>query len=245
MTEQEILLQMVALQKVDTEIQETEKTKDEFRLEIERLQAKINVLREDFAAKKTQGDALKKQKAAIDLEIKSKESEIKKKQEQTSMVKSNDAYKALQNEIDAMQKAITDFEDRQLEIMSEEEMLVKALKDGDRELKQEEASINLQVKENESKIAAIDASIGEKSARREAAAATVNKNWYERYERIRKNKGGMAVAELYVDNKGNGQCGGCRMSVRAQAVIEVMKNNTIHICENCARMWYVAVKKVE
>ncbi len=245
MTEQEILIQLTELQKADTEIQETEKTKDEFKAQIEILKNRIKLGQDDFAAKKTRGDELKKRKAGIDLEIKAKEADIKKKQDQTSMVKSNDAYKALQNEIDSMQAAISSFEDSQLEIMSAEEMLVKELKDAEKALKADEVSINEEIKKAVAGIAQIDSVIGGMSVKREALASAVNKNWYDKYERIRKNKGGLAIAELKVDAQGNGQCGGCRMSIRPQAVIEVMKKNHIHTCENCARLWYVADKKGE
>lgn len=245
MTEREILVQIVELQKADSEIQENERVKNEILQEIESRKRYIKLMRDDFAAKKTRGDDLKKKKAAIDLEIKAKEAEIKKKQEQTAMVKTNDAYKALQGEIDSMKAAIISFEDKQLEVMSEEENLVREMIEAEKRLKVDEASINEEIKKNQEQITQVESVKAGMSGRREELASKVEKKWYEKYERIRKNKGGLAVAELKVDKHGNGQCGGCGMAIRPQAVIEVMKKDSIHTCENCARLWYAADKKGE
>ena len=176
------------------------------------------------------------------MDIKSKESEIKTKEGQSGAIKTNEAFKALQHEIDAIKNDIKKFEDSIISLMEEEEnaaSLVKAQEKSDRE---EEAVISGRIKELEEQEKTRDAAIAEQMAKRGAFVSAVDKSWYERYERIRKNKG-LALAPILENADGSGACGGCKFTVRPQTVIELRKNTAIKTCENCARIWYLEAKE--
>jgi len=238
MTDAEVLDQLVALQKVDSGIQELEELNSEAKQKIEELNSKIAQNKAEFASKKQRLDSFRKKRAEIEVDIKSKEGEIKKKDEQTSQVSTNEAYKALQTEIDSLKADIKKNEDEILSIMEEEEGVYSWIKEQEVIMKKEEESINEEIKKLNDEIKVRENEAAERKKARDEQASKISKNWYERYERIRINKGGLALAPVLSDKKGNGQCGGCKMSVRAQAVIEVKKKNAIHTCENCARIWY-------
>ena len=138
-----------------------------------------------------------------------------------------------------MKKSIQAYEDEILQFMEEEEETFKWIKEQEVEMKKEEETINAEIKGVEENIRKNEGEIEEKKKVRDGEAAKVDKTWYERYERIRNNKGGLALAQLITDDKGNGLCGGCKMSIRPQAVIEVRKKTTMHTCDSCARIWYV------
>lgn len=53
------------------------------------------------------------------------------------------------------------------------------------------------------------------------------------YERIRKGRAGVAVAEAL-----NGRCSRCNIVLRPQFLQELKKNDQIMVCESCKRILY-------
>jgi len=243
MKEPEILEKLILLHKSDSDILKEESEKEEFQQGVEGKNKKIEENEKLFGEKKGRLNDFRKQRADIDVSIKEKEEVIKKKDSQTSEVSTNEAYKALQDEMDRIKKEIDEMEDRELKIMEEEEETGEWLKSQEKEMKKEKEEIESDIKELESRIKEKEDVLSGKKQERDKIAEGIDKLWYERYERIRINKDGHALARLIVDKEGNGRCEGCSMTVRPQAVIEVKKNNAIHICENCARIWYIEEKQ--
>ncbi|MCX7698261.1 MAG: C4-type zinc ribbon domain-containing protein [Candidatus Goldbacteria bacterium] len=238
----QILSELIELQKVDVIILNLESEKRELEAKIIENQKQIENNRLEFENKKKKLDDTRKKRNMLELEIKAKEQDIKKKEEQTSMIKTNEAYKVLQEEILAIKKDIQILEEKIIAIMEEEEEINKWLKEQEKIVKQEEERINNIISDYKKHILEKENLINQENIKREEMAKKVNKNWYERYEKIRKNKGGIALAPIEIQGKDNAICGGCKMTVRAQAVIDVKKCKEIIACENCARIWYIEDK---
>jgi uncharacterized protein len=234
-----ILTQLAVLQKADTAMQAVEAEKAEVSVKIQGLKDRIKADKIEFEAKKKQLDEARKAKVMIELDIKGKEADIKKKEEQSAMIKTNEAYKALQDEINAVRREIKSLEEKELVVMEEEDASHKWVKEQEVAMKKQEADINGEIRKIEAELAEKDAFIAGEKAKRDAEAAKVDKGWYAKYEKIRRNKNGMALAQVVLDNKNNGVCSGCKMTVRAQKVIEIKKMKEIFICESCARMFYI------
>ena len=176
------------------------------------------------------------------MEIKTKEAEIKTKDGQSAGIKTNEAFKALQREIDSVKSDIKKLEDAIIVFMEEEEAASALFKTQEKEDKEEENVLIGRVKELEEQEKTRDSVIAGYMEKRSGVAAAVDKNWYDRYERIRKNKG-LALASIIENADGSGACGGCKFTVRPQTVIELRKNTAIKTCENCARIWYLEPKQ--
>jgi predicted nucleic acid-binding Zn-ribbon protein len=234
-----VLKQLVGLQKMDSAIQAMESEKSEVALRIGELQAKVQAAKTEFESKKKKLDEARKAKALIEMDIKGKEADIKKKDEQTALIKTNEAYKALMDEIGAVRREIKSLEERELVLMEEEDASHKWVKQQETAIKTEEAAASAEIKKIDAAVAEKEAAISAEKSKREAEVKTISRMWYDRYEKIRKNKGGLAMAPVLVDSKHNGICGGCRMTVRAQKVIEIKKQEEIFICESCARIIYI------
>lgn len=242
MKDSEILLQLVKLHKIDTEILAIEESKKEFTVRINEVKAHIAANSAEFNGKKSKLDEARKKKALIDVEIKSKEADIKTKEGQTGAVKTNDAFKALQNEIDSMKRDIKKFEDQQIILMEEEDTAHTWVKSQEKSMKEKEASMLDEIKKLEAEEGTKDALIAAQVKKKEEAANTMDKSWFSRYEKIRKSKG-LALAPIIEGQNGSGVCGGCKFDVRPQAIIELKKGGEIKTCSNCARIWYVDVKE--
>jgi uncharacterized protein len=238
-----IINTLVGLQKIDSAIQAVENEKAGAKAKISDMRARIQANKLEFEAKKKKLDEARKARALIEMDIKGKESDIKKKEEQTALIKTNEAYKALMDEIGAVRREIKSLEEKALVLMEEEDSMHKWVKQQEVALKNEETSINAEIKALEAGLAEKDRAIAAEKAGRDERAKGVTKMWYERYEKIKKNKGGLAMAPVQLDNKNNGICGGCKMTVRAQKVIEIKKQKEIFICESCARIFYIEQAK--
>lgn len=238
MTEAEILVQLVTLQKLDHALLAVEEERTQLQSRIDTEKEKIRLNKAAYEEKKKKKDEILKKRALIDIDIKSRNDEIARKDTQTAQVKTNDAFKALQQEMDNLKEDIKKFEDQVIVLMEEEEGLYKWLREQEVQMKKDEEQINADIKAVEAQIKEKEAGIAGVKQKRDEEVAKTDKSWYERYERIRKNKK-LALAEVSVDAKGNGICGGCKMAVRAQAVIELKKKLAIRICENCARILYI------
>ncbi len=242
MKESEILDTLVVLQKVDSAILAVDNDKKDLVDQIKALKDKIAAINAEFVSKKTKLDDSKKKKALIEMEIKGKEADIKAKEGNTGNVKTNEAFKALQNEIDGIKKSITKLEDDIIKHMEDEEAVVVWVKTQEKAMKEEEAKYKAEIASIEAVLATKDGVISGHMKEREAAASKVEKVWYDRYEKIRKSKG-LALAPVIVEADGSGSCGGCRFNVRPQAVIEMKKLLNIMTCSNCARIWYLEKKE--
>lgn len=234
-----IITQLAIVQQADTAMQDMENEKAGVAVKITELKDKITANKAEFEAKKKKLDEARKAKVAIELDIKSKEADIKKKEEQSAMIKTNVAYKALQDEIAAVRQEIKSLEEKELVVMEEEDAAHKWIKEQEVVMKKQEVDINAEIKKIEGTLAEKDAFIAAEKAKRDAEAAKVSKVWYDKYEKIRKNKNGLALARVALDSVNNGMCGGCKMTVRAQKVIEIKKMKEIFICESCARIMYI------
>ena len=53
------------------------------------------------------------------------------------------------------------------------------------------------------------------------------------YERIRKGRGGIAIAEVV-----QGRCSKCNMLLRPQFLQELKRGDSVMVCESCKRMLY-------
>jgi predicted nucleic acid-binding Zn-ribbon protein len=53
------------------------------------------------------------------------------------------------------------------------------------------------------------------------------------YERIRKGRAGVAIAEVV-----QGRCSKCNMQLRPQFLQELKRQDTVMVCESCKRMLY-------
>src|SRR5437867_2145023 len=74
---------------------------------------------------------------------------------------------------------------------------------------------------------------GQMPARRKGIVSSLTPHVYAAYERIRKNRGGVAVAEAI-----EGRCTCCHMSMRLQFFQDLKKSEQVRHCESCGRILY-------
>ncbi|HYR88713.1 MAG TPA: C4-type zinc ribbon domain-containing protein [Terriglobia bacterium] len=228
------LKQLIRLQAIDLSIQELRARVDRFPGISKALDEK---LRSAQAGLETAREKVKSNQAGrkkYEGEISSTESKISKYRDQMMAVKTNDEYRALQHEIDHAQKGKRKTEDDLLNLMMEAESLQSEIKTAEALLKEDQQKVHEERKlleeENKRDLSALESYVKE---RKEIEASITSDDLLPRYERVRKHRGGIAVAAAR-----NEVCEICKVRIRPQVFQEVRKNNQIIACDNCQRILY-------
>ncbi|HEX4999743.1 MAG TPA: C4-type zinc ribbon domain-containing protein [Terriglobia bacterium] len=228
------LKQIIRIQSIDLSVQE-------LRAKVEGFPATSRKLDEKLSSATTALDSVREKiktnqatRKKLEAETGSHEAKISKYREQMLSVKTNEEYKALQKEIEHAGLAIRKIEDDILALMMEAESLQQELKQAEAQLKNDQQAVNVDRKaleeENRKDQAALDAYLEE---RKQVEAGISDDALMTRYERVRKARGGVAVAAAR-----NYICEMCKVRIRPQVFQEIRKNDRIIPCDACQRFLY-------
>lgn len=225
---------LIELQNVDLQIDAlTQKAQD--------IPRKIEQLKMEFSGKTKGLEELKQEWAKIqlakkqkELDLSTKEEEIKKHQTELFKIKTNKEYTALQNEINRLKEVASMTEDEIIRILDAIEDMEHKIKNEQENVKNNEKSLQQDVSVYEAELKSLQQSISEHEKQKQEFAARLKTEILQLYERIRKSKKGLAIVEI----KENSSCGGCNMTLPPQLVNEVRREEEIVVCENCSRILY-------
>lgn len=185
-------------------------------------------------SKTAQFTALKDRKK-YELDVEQWKERVRKYRDQTSQVKTNEAYKALQHEVQMAEEEIAKAEDRLLEQMVAGEEYERRIKASEKLLKEIEEVARGQRAKIESDKATADQRLAELTAERTAVVAEIPENLLDHYDRIARKHHGVALAEVR-DEK----CSACGMRLRPHVFQEMRRddNEELFHCETCTRIIY-------
>jgi len=162
------------------------------------------------------------------------EQKISKLRDQMVQAKTNEQYRAFQNEIEYAQKEIRTADDRMLELMSEAEPLDINVKKADVALKQEQKLVDAEKKGAQNRTAADQAELEKLSAERQQILSSLPPAIASAYTRIRKKWNNTTVVSEVV----GGRCTACQIMLRPQAFQDLRKATEPMFCESCGRFVY-------
>jgi predicted nucleic acid-binding Zn-ribbon protein len=177
--------------------------------------------------------ANQKERKRLEGEIQVQEQKISKLKNQMMEAKNNEQYHAFQHEIQFCQGEIRRFEDRILELMTESEPLEKNVKAAETELAKEKKQVEGEKAEALKRTNAAKAEIETLKSERTGIVPLMTPKVFSEYERIRKGRAGVAIAEAV-----DGRCSKCHITLRPQFLQELKLGNSIMVCESCKRMLY-------
>ena len=164
--------------------------------------------------------------------IKDLQQKISKYRDQMLDVKTNEQYRALQQEIDFAQKEIQGAEDKILELMLNADARDKEVKAAEIELKAETAEIEKEKIEARERTAEDEKQLAEWNEKRKQVRAGVSDDLLRHYDRVVKlRKTGLSEVR---DQK----CMACQVMLRPQTYNEVRSGTSVIICDSCQRILY-------
>jgi predicted nucleic acid-binding Zn-ribbon protein len=227
--------QLVELQRLDQSIASLRRDLEGMPRRVRDADAKLSGARSTVTSAKESHTQGLTQRKKLELDVEQWKERAKKYRAQSSSVKTNEAYKALQQEIAHAEGEAAKAEDLVLEQMM-------ALEDVERRVRRAEADL----KELENAIAAekkqLQIEYGEKKKKAEAQAVereqiakSVPDDLLDLYTRISRKHVGSALAEVR-----EGQCRACGMRILPHT-LQLLKTETdeeIFRCETCGRILY-------
>jgi len=224
---------VIRLQDIDTRLVELRREVATLPKHIAEIEKKLVAHERKLDADRAALSANLKERKKCEGEIQSVEQKISKLKDQTLQAKTNEQYRAFQNEIDFCQNEIRKSEDRILELMGESEPLDKNVKAAETALKAEKQQVEGEKQQARERTAVDQRALDELLKERAGIVSQLNPSLFRQYERIAKTRNGIALAEA-VDER----CTACHMTMRPQYFLDLKRGEAIMQCENCQRILY-------
>jgi predicted nucleic acid-binding Zn-ribbon protein len=224
---------VIRLQDIDNRLAELAREIAALPVHIKEIEKKLTAHERKLEIDRAALAANQKERKNCDVNIQTQEQKISKLKDQMLGAKTNEQYRAFQNEIEFCQNEIRKAEDRILELMTESEPLDKNVKAAEAALKTEKAQVEAEKQQARDRTAVDQKAAQELQTERTAVVKDVTPSTYQRYERVRKGRRGVAVAEAV-----DGRCSACNMVIRLQFFQDLKKGDQVMACESCTRILY-------
>ncbi len=174
-----------------------------------------------------------KERKKLELDVQQAEEKINKLRGQLLEVKTNEAYRALQDEIAYLEKQKTEAEDRELEAMVGADAFDEQIKKGEAELQDAEQNISAELKKIDAEHKQREEEAARLTAGQEKLRSGISADSLDEYDRMAAAKGGEVLAEVRDEI-----CQACMTQIRPQIYVEVRRREKIHTCDSCHRILY-------
>jgi predicted nucleic acid-binding Zn-ribbon protein len=225
--------QVTRLQSVDLKIAELEREIATLPKHIAHIEKTLDSHLRRLEADRAALTANQKERKQLEDEIKVENQKISKLKDQMLGAKTNEQYRAFQNEIGFCEQAIRKSEDRILDLMAEAEPLDANVKKAEAALKEEQQQVEAEKNRARERTAVDEKELEQFRSERKNLAASVKPQIYSAYERIRKKWHGLAVAEAT-----DGRCSACQIVLRPQFFQDLRNSDKLMICESCGRILF-------
>jgi uncharacterized protein len=230
-----VLQDLLELQSVDLRLNDVRTRLAAFPKKIAEVDARVAAAKTDLEQSKASQLATIKDRKKYELDVEQWKDRVRKYKDQTSQIKTNEAYKALQHEVEMAEAEIAKAEDRLLEQMVAAEEYDRRVKASDKLLKEVEIIAAGQRARIDAEKAQAEQEIAQLDAERSRVVALISENLLDHYDRISKKHHHVVLAEVR-DEK----CSACGMRVRPHVFQEMRRANTEEMfhCETCTRILY-------
>jgi len=228
---------LIDLQAVDLRLIEIRERLSRFPKRLAELEGRVAAARQQITTAKEALTGSLKDRKTYEMDVEHWKERAKKYRNQSAEVKTNEAYKALQHEIQNAEDEVAKAEDRLLDRMVAGEEYERQLKTAEVTVKQMEAAANTERHTIQAEYNATQKELTAAEAVRAAAVAAVPEDLVDHYERIAKRHGGISLAEI----RGEG-CGQCGVHIRPHVIQKLQRpdNEEFFHCDTCTRILYYA-----
>jgi predicted nucleic acid-binding Zn-ribbon protein len=222
-------------QSVDLRLNDVRARLATFPKKLAELDARVAAARQELDQSKAAQLATIKDRKKYELDVEQWKEKARKYRDQTSQIKTNDAYKALQHEIQLAESEISKAEDRLLEQMVAAEEYDRRIKASEKRLKEIEEVVRADRTGVEAEKSTAEKQLAELNAERARVVTEIPEDLRDHYERIARKHNGVALAEVR-DEK----CTACGMRVRPHVFQEMRRADSTEMfhCETCTRILY-------
>lgn len=225
------LLKLVKLQEIDKRLMELESFTGDLPEQVEKAKNRLAEIQANLMQAKAELETAKKQNRAAENEIESLTDKLNKHNEQLYSVKTNKEYDAITLEIENLEKKITDETLKGVEAIEREEKFSQEVIQSEQQLAEIEKLLNEREFDLQQKLNQTATEQALLLSKRNELVPDMDRRLLANYERIRKGRNGIAIAEI-----DNYTCNACYATIPAQTVVEVRKMERLISCEVCGRI---------
>lgn len=219
------------LQKIDTSALELERSAQSIPRKISELEGSLEAARQELGALHSEVDALTSEQEEIEARNAEESQKHRKWKSRLNEIKSPREYQALSRELELGERQIREADERLLELLQEVEARQNVIDGRAEVLRVEEQRVQDKVRDLRDAQQKLERDAEGRRVGRDAIVGGLKPRVLQRYEHLRKKKGGIAVALLR-----DGTCTGCNMRMRPQHVVEILRFTTLEQCPNCQRL---------
>jgi len=228
-----VLERLIRYQELSLERSRLEKILQGFPEEIQKIDGDLQARTGAIESARANLEEARKKRRQHEGSLQDQEVKLRKYNEQLMQVRTNDEYKAMQNEIMAVKGTIGGIEETILLLMEEMDGLQKKIVDAEAVhagRKKEADAQRANVTRRQEAIAADAARV---ASEMETARTGIEDKSFALFQRIAGTRNGVAVARA-VDER----CNECKVRIRPQVFAEVRRNERIIQCDSCHRILY-------
>lgn len=219
------------LQGADKGIDEQLAAQNEHRAAISRLEEGLAALQQVLAERQEEMVALRQEKAALEAALHTEQENIRRSETNMKEIRTNKEFQAVGREITSARKQVADIEEQLLQLVSRMDELQTTVDGLSGECSASEATTIQGVAEMQKAIAILQQDIDSAVAGREAIAKSLGSNLVRRYNQLREQRRGQALAEAV-----DGSCSGCNMQLPPQLYNMLFRGEEIFFCPHCQRI---------
>jgi uncharacterized protein len=224
---------VIQIQSLDQKITGLEKEVAALPKHIAVIEKALDSHNRKLEADKAALSANQKERKAKEGEIQLHEQKISKFKDQMVGAKTNEQYRAFQNEIDFTAREIRKAEDRILELMTESEPLDLNVKKAEASLKEEKEQVEAEKSKARDRTAQDQTWLNQLREERKTALGKLAPTTVTAYTKIRKKWNGAVISEVVA-----GRCSACQINLRPQYFQELRRGDNLMFCENCGRFLF-------
>jgi len=223
----------IRLQDIDNRVADVTREVSSLPKHIAEIERKLESHERKLEADHAALTANQKDRKRLEGDIQVQQQKISKLKDQMLEARTNEQYRAFQHEIEFCEKEIRHAEDRILELMGESEPLERNVKAAESALKQEKAQVDAEKQQARERTAGDQRELDQLRAERKSIAGQISPPVLSAYERVRKLRHGIAIAEAV-----GGRCSQCHMALRLQFFQDLKRGQQVMHCESCSRILY-------
>ena len=229
------LEQLLVLQDRDQKIRQIQTETKTLPLQRKNLETQLSTSIANLETLKQRARQLEVDRKRLELDVGVRTDSVAKLRTQQYETRKNDEFAAMAHEIERYQKEISEIEDRELELMEQQDKLKVEVAAEEKKAAGTKDSIARQVTDLEAKGKTLEARLDELTKERAELASKIDEDVIDRFERLFASKGDAAVVALEHD-----VCTGCHMKITTQTAVRVKGGKEIVSCEQCGRILYFA-----
>jgi hypothetical protein len=222
---------LLQLQAVDRELAGVNRLLQAVPGRLEALAAAVAELEGRLKASHDDLDDVDKRRRSAETDVEDAEQKLRKYQGQLAEVKTNEQYQALLREISVLKDKVSAWEDEVLNCMEAADEGRDAQKRLQLELERGKQDASAKREELQREGEALREKAASLNGQRDDVAAQLPGELLAAYERIRKGKGGVALAAVEGET-----CSVCHGFIPPQHIAEVKKALEVFYCHNCGRI---------